>query len=86
MLEKIFSLLWVLVLVVFLVAAIWFSAFLLIFIFGAALIFSAGMYLWAWLVRKQIINPRPGENPGTPNNTTVIETSYTRITERNDDA
>lgn len=86
MLEKIFSLLWFLALVVFLVAAIWFSAFLLIFIFGAALIFSAGMYLWAWLVRKQIINPRPGENPGTPNNTAVIETSYTRITERNDDA
>ena len=44
------------------------------------------MYLWAWLVRKQIINPRPGENLGTQKNATVIETSYTRITERNDDA
>lgn len=81
MLEKIFSLLWLLVLVVFLVAAIWFSAFLLIFIFGAALIFSAGMYLWAWLVRKEILNPHPGQSESF----TVIETDYTRITNQKDE-
>lgn len=81
MMEKILSLLWAVALVVMLLAAIWFSAVLLIFVFGAALIFWAGMYLWAWLVRKQIVNPRPGHSETI----TVIETDYARITDPSED-
>jgi hypothetical protein len=72
------SLLGFVVMVMVLFAALWFSAFLLVAMVGAALLFYLGISVWGWLVRKRILNPHPGKN--IDKNFDVIETEYTRIT------
>ncbi|MFN9003459.1 MAG: hypothetical protein ACK5ZH_00340 [Alphaproteobacteria bacterium] len=77
------SLLSFVVMVMVLIAALWFSAFLFIAVMGAAILFYIGISVWGWLVRKRILNAHPGQNineqPG------VIEVEYSRITTQSDE-
>lgn len=55
------------------------SFYVAIILFGVLLVAYAGLRVWAYLVRKKIINPRPGY---PAHDDGVIDVEFTRITEK----
>jgi hypothetical protein len=75
MLNLIFNILGFALFVLILVGAFWISAVFVLVLGGVFLAAFIGLKIWAYLVAKKIVNPRPGY-PADPG---VIDAEFTRV-------
>ncbi|MFZ4126000.1 MAG: hypothetical protein ACOYJ2_08040, partial [Rickettsiales bacterium] len=69
--------------VLILVGAFWLSAIFAVVLFGVLLTGYVGLRIWGYLVRKQIVNPRPSY--GTTKEEGVIDAEFSRVDVRIED-
>ncbi|MBN8542923.1 MAG: hypothetical protein J0M34_01510 [Alphaproteobacteria bacterium] len=77
MFNALFNLLGFALFVLILVGAFWLSAIFAIVLFSVLLAGYVGLRIWSYLVRKEIVNPRPSY--GAAKDDSVIDAEYSRV-------
>lgn len=67
--------------ILLLVGAFWVSAIFMLVLLGVFLTAFIGLKIWAFLIAKKIVNPRPG-HPMDAGTADVIDAEFTRVDTR----
>ena len=78
MLNLVFNILGFGLFILLLAGAFWVSAIFMVLLFSVFLAAFVGLKIWAYLVKKKIVNPRPG-HPMNAADTEIIEAEFTRV-------